>query len=504
MNLPTCSAHHLSVTLLLVLPACPLSTFGPDGSTEPSGMQPVPGTGDPAPTTGESPAPGSSSATTADPGSTSGTDTGALVDASTGTTASTSSAANTGDAASTSTATSTGDDTSTGAGETQQGSVSSGEPDPCGDVCDGATPVCDPDMGLCVGCLQNDDCPDAAPICDAEQTCQPCDDHAQCAATACDLESGACMPETCIFYVNTGLVACNQFADGLTPQTPLCSLSQAIALLQPDEPCTIKLGYGSDYQPSVIPEGNYTVAIVPYDNQKPLLEVSYVPVLTVQAGNKVYMRDLALVAHGYELTPALKCRHADLWLDRQHIGAGVSNTRHGVYVDNCRLHMRQSIVTGFTRGGIDVVGEDVATARLWLENSYLTEMSSNGFGALRLQGAVEASLLYTTVAEVYSQTPIVDCLAGFSGTLHVRNSAIVGAAPRFGAACEPEIEDSYDSADKFGLFSSQQKGQYKASIGGPLKDVGEWLAATDPKVDQDGTPRPTVNHAMDYAGADRP
>lgn len=495
MTLSPSSTPTLAALALLVAPACNLNTLGIDITTGPSGIT----TASSIATTDGPPVATAETAPT-DPGmstddSTNESETYQLVDTemSPGSESSTSTS---GDPHS-----STSGDPST-TREPSTGSASStGAPGPCDDACGGDTPVCNLESDTCVGCLHNADCAVDQPICGPEHTCAPCDDHSQCSVGACDLESGQCMPDSCVYYVNTGLFACSDAADGKTPMAPLCKLHSAVSLLQPGKPCTIKLG--SDNYPylATIPEGDYTVAIVPYADASPLLPS---PALKVQAGNKVYMRDLAIGSENY-INIGLECRYADLWLDRLRIFGYQYNQGSAMHADNCRVRVRQSTITGMSRGGLDIEGDDVEASKLWLENTYLTLIDGNAsFGALRLQGAVEAGILYTTAANVTGPVPMINCLPGFSGGLGVRNSAIVGPAPRFAAACDPEIEDSYDSTNPGNLFSSYDYGQLKASVGGPLKDVAEWLAPSDPAVDQDGTLRPTVNHGLDYAGADRP
>ncbi len=68
--------------------------------------------------------------------------------------------------------------------------------------CGEAAPVCDAARGVCVGCLDHDDCGDAgAPICFADTLrCEPCEDDDSCGdlGNRC-LDSGACVqcsPET--------------------------------------------------------------------------------------------------------------------------------------------------------------------------------------------------------------------------------------------------------------------------------------------------------------------
>ena len=374
-------------------------------------------------------------------------------------------------------------------------------------------PACEETSGLCVECLQHSDClNDDKPACDEDTaTCRTCSDHDECPATACDLETGMCLPESCVFYVDltkSGEFPCDDAGAGTTQQTPLCTLQKAATLLQADKPCTIKLKAGTQPQsaPTVIPAGNITVAIIHYGDTLPSLQVPNDPAITIQAGNRVYMRRIAITNSPPTANPAIECTGAVLWLDNQRI----SNTRTALHALDCKIHVRQSIIFGHTFGGLDIQGTDVSKAQLWLENSYITSMTSSIFGAVRLIGAAKADVLYSTIALVKSVVPPFECIGGFSGTINVRNSAVIGPDPRFGAGCKDKVTvtTSYESTESMqpelvGTFSTFNGGQLQAKIDGPLTDVAVWKTG-DPKVDQDGSPRPQVDGVADYAGADQP
>ena len=373
-------------------------------------------------------------------------------------------------------------------------------------------PACEMTSGQCVECLEHSDCLDAdKPACDVDTaTCKACSEHEECEATACDLETGMCLPETCVYYVDltkAGEFPCSDAGEGKTPEAAFCTLQKAATLLQADKPCTIKVKAGTQFQtaPTVIPKGNITVAIVHYGGVLPSLSVPTDPSITVQSGNRVYMNRIAITNSSPSSNPAIECNDAILWLDSQRI----YNTKTALHANDCRVHIRQSIIFGHTFGGLDIQGSDQAKAQLWLENSYITAMNSSIFGAIRLIGAVKADLLYSTIALVKSAVPTIECIANFSGTINIRNSAIIGATPRYGAACVPKLtvttsyeSDKINQMDLGDTFSSFNGGQYQAKVDGTLTDVAMWQPG-DPKVDQDGTPRPKAM-GPDYAGADRP
>lgn len=379
----------------------------------------------------------------------------------------------------------------------------------CNEI-DPKKPACAQDLGLCVECLSNSDClSEDKPVCDGDTaTCKPCSEHEECETTACDLETGMCLPDSCVFFVDHtkgGDHPCNDAADGLSPDSPLCTLPAAAARLQEGKPCTIKVKVGTQFQslPTVIEPGAITVAIIQYGNSPPSLSVTPDPAITISAGNRVYMSRIAITNTS---NPAIECEGGILWLDNQRI----FNTKTAMHVKDCKVHIRRSIIFGHTAGGLDIQGTAADSAHLWVENSYITSMTSSTFGAIRLLGLAKADLLYTTIALVKSVVPPIECWNGFTGAINIRNSAIIGAMPLYGAACMGKVSvttshESFETtqADLADTFSSFNGGQFQALSGGLLEGKAKWLTG-DPKKDQDGTARPKMNDEEDYAGADRP
>jgi len=386
-------------------------------------------------------------------------------------------------------------------------------------------PTCAVNLGLCVECQQHSDCESLdEPACNTlTATCEPCDSHDQCPATACNLETGQCFPTENVLYVDNTPEDPGGCSDakpnwGTAPAEAVCTLQNAMSRLDVGVPTTIKIKNGAKPQnlPSTVPEGNFIVAIVHYGNTIPSLVLAFTdPAVTVSAGNKVFMNRISIYNSPMPASdPLIECAGqavgASLWLERQRIFSGKTAIR----ANNCAVHIRRSTITansgGGVGGGVDVDGANAALAKLWIENSYLTENNGGKFGAVRLGGVVDGSILYSTIALNKSGLAPVECINGWGGKLTVRNSALMSDGTTIGPGCiDAELItnavdlEALSKADITEFFSGFAEGVFQAKIGGALKEQAMWKLG-DPRVDYDGTPRPTEPGTADYAGADRP
>ena len=371
-------------------------------------------------------------------------------------------------------------------------------------------PACEPGSGLCVGCVTSDDCDAVAtPVCDTDlATCVKCTEHEQCPETACNLATGECFPPENILYVNNTNnpdlnIDCDDTTGGATQAEPLCRLQKALAKIPVGVPTTIKLapGSGQVFPASMMP-GDRVVAIVP-DGKVPSLVVDGMfSALSLSPGNQLFMYRVGIYNNSPLNDPAIACDGARLWLDRQKI----YNTRTAIAGDDCMIHVRRSVITGNVDGGVTLSGSVPGAATLWVENSYITSNDGAVSGALTLSGEASAQLLYTTIAANGGPIATIDCI-NWSGTLDLINSAVVDTSPLISATCMPNVSGTYTSAandpDPYKVFEGMLDGVFSAQEGGALKGVATW-GGNLPRVDYNGDPRPTMEGAMDYAGADVP
>jgi hypothetical protein len=373
-------------------------------------------------------------------------------------------------------------------------------------------PTCDESMGLCVQCVDDDDCDEVdKPACNTETaTCEGCTSHTQCPDTACDFETGACFPPENVFFVQNQTGKCaDKDGYGLTAEKPFCTLPEALGRVVLETPTTIKVANAVLHQTATnaLPPGKYTVAIVQTGGTPPsMAHTTSDPFLYVQAENRVFVNLINMRNEGMPLSnPAVLCEGGDtgasVWLDRVRI----TNTRSAVKAENCRVHVRRSVITGQTYGGIDMVAFDqnIVESKLWLENSFITDGPHNAFGAIRLSVDASADILYSTIAlNVGTQ---IECQNLDEGSVVVRNSVVVGETPIQACLSEPEtsfISSDIDQSDIDMIFSGFMSGVFQAKIAGGLSGLAMWLEG-DPAIDFDGNTRPS-RPGPDYAGADRP
>jgi hypothetical protein len=356
-----------------------------------------------------------------------------------------------------------------------------GMPDPNA-ACAGlelGTPVC---LDGCVQCTAEapDACTGVPPLCDAQtNTCQPCTAHGQCGEAACNLFTGACLPEDAVVHVGPGqdlatlALAVNSFGDGAEG--------------------TIVVHAGA-YNESVTVEGGrvraFLAAGIGVGINPPVWTRSSgaTPQLTVNADSTVLMDGMQLSGNVSTMVPGLLVDGGRAWVDRSRI---IINSGSGIVAQ--------------------------AGAELRLRNCFVGDGNLNDYNALEVNGAT-ANVLYTTLATGFLATALTcDAIA----TVEVRNSLLVtrDATPEVtcrGATIEQSAAESdlgptnvalgdmsttwfanYNGGDLH-LDTEPAMGVYPPAIG-----TAAQRRADDPPTDIDGEARPAEG-SSDHAGADVP
>ncbi|MBI4510531.1 MAG: hypothetical protein HY698_12935 [Deltaproteobacteria bacterium] len=96
--------------------------------------------------------------------------------------------------------------------------------------CEGraGAPHCMLEGGLCVGCRDAGDCDALAPACDeTTRKCRGCRLDSECASSACDRETGRCVPDADVLHVDKNG---GQTSDGCTKQAPCTTIAKAFSV----------------------------------------------------------------------------------------------------------------------------------------------------------------------------------------------------------------------------------------------------------------------------------
>lgn len=306
-------------------------------------------------------------------------------------------------------------------------------------------------------------------VCDEEtNACVPCTEHEQCESGACDAFMGECIDVANVLHV--GFM--QEFG------TVGAALDEVMAMSI--DPAVLVLHGGPSFDETAeVTTG--VVAFVAAEGDSPQWINSGVaaPTLTVSgAQTRVYVQGIRLAQNGNDL---------------------------GLLVDaEARVDVRRSRIVQNSGGGI--VAQNAA--ELTLRNCFVGDGNTNSTDAITITGAA-LDMLYTTVgAAANTGMPARALFCDAGGQADVRNSVLVS----FDAGPEVEcpgltIADSATEAELGMLsgtwFTNYGTGDFHLTMSAPIPFAtsARWQTG-DPATDIDGDPRPTMDGAVDYAGAD--
>jgi len=378
--------------------------------------------------------------------------------------------------------------------------------------CDAVSPTlpfCDPGTGLCAACL----CNDASPVCDpVAHTCSKCDAHSDCPDSACDLETGACLPAANTLWVGGG--SCDD--DGTGAKTdPLCGLDEAFARVKSGAAASVavrvKAGDYAVASPLHVPAGRIVGLVPASDGLEIKIGSSMAPTVMVEANAR-------LLLDGVEIDQSsgsgIECVDATMWLDRLRVGKAA---QYGVASEGCVVTMRRSVLVGNT-----IAGAQIVAGELRVENSFIS--SNGGFdypgGGVYLGGGAKLDAVYTTFVEnlAAAGSPFSVACADDAAkeSVKLRNSIAINKGAN--TLCEgasvattawtalvpgnTNIAVDYNSLGSYLSKDPDIVGVYRAIPETMLDALAKWQAG-DPLVDFDGDARPSDADATDFAGADR-
>lgn len=388
---------------------------------------------------------------------------------------------------------------------------------------------CDPDLGLCGECLVDADCVSnpAGPICDeATRTCRGCDEHAEC-AVACELDTGVCFPDNTPVYHATPDDKNCETSTTCDMVAPCCSVQLAVdRALMVDTSATfvaVRLHAGLNFKP----DGVLSLINPPYTDRiyavlgdasskfEPAMPQATPVVHFGNAGaspttNKLFLANISIA--GADSPAGIGCEGGLLWVDDTTI-ANVTHTSNGsgLSADNCRLVARRTLLSGNQQGLSAISNANVELVNTIIGASSLVEV------VLGASTTLDAN--YITVVDA-DDVPSGLLSASLTKSVTIRNSALLAVTDPSILSSDASLTIEHSAVTDDVLMGGtntlltpaqamtafvdwQSNWLLNASPGNPLENVALWDKGS-PTTDFQKQPRPAVEGAMDYAGADRP
>ncbi len=377
------------------------------------------------------------------------------------------------------------------------------------------TPLCRDD-GVCVECRNAGDCPAESPVCGTDGHCHLCAQHSECASEVCDTESGACVDEWNIVYVDGGGTDSSTCGGPSNPCATIGGSDGGLAKVTGARD-TIKVRSGT-YRESVAIDGGQTVTLVgPATLSAPSLDNS--PAVLVTSGSAVTLDGLSLSnGSGGSDADGVRCTSASI----EMLGVTISgNQGAGVDASDCTVTVRDSTISSNDDGGASCSageltieqttirangggGVEIAGAPFTLRNNFIVQNggSSTPYGGLTIDNPTSASpqvFEFNTVAaseaQAGAQAAGVYCQVT---TALTANSNIVyptiGGAPAVAGNCAWSYSDieggptGTGNLDVDPEYVDSDNGNFHLKTTSPCKNTADPAASL--AIDVDGDPRP--------------
>jgi hypothetical protein len=337
---------------------------------------------------------------------------------------------------------------------------------------DSALAVCGA-QGSCVECTPDaaEACGSSTPICDANtEQCRRCSAHEECEETACDLETGACFSDQCVFAV-----------PGVVP-----SLDMAMDNIPSNSDCVIFLAENGtvDYTANLVVFGGRRIALRGRADTPVVLRGDGAPAIAVSDMSTVFV-DRLLISGGDAEGITVSGAGSLVFLERTEV---LDNSGGGVVVDN----------GGYVRARNSVVANDQFDVDALTVNDGSAE--------------IIASTLFGGAGDGLA----IGCDAG--GTAEVRNSIVIARALTPEIVCNgatlsyTATEALYGGVGNVDVgmmsntwFADAPGADMRLTATGSMvfEDIAQWVEG-DPVIDLEGDLRIAIDGAMEHAGADIP
>lgn len=377
---------------------------------------------------------------------------------------------------------------------------------------DSANPQCHPTWGTCAACVVDGSpaCQPDAQFCDDSYACGGCTEHAQCPASACDLEMGRCMDDAPQLWVDNDNETCAVDPMG-TEESPYCTVAEALAVIgAADTTAVIRVASGVAYNEGLVWSdcaNDRRLAVIGTGAFDAVLQADP-NVVDVRCANVLYLANLRL-SNG--MTAGIFCQDATVWLD----DAMLLDDDVGLDASSCRVHVRRTQILRSTTFGIRTSNN----TDLWLASSIVGSGGTDGTTSRAIEATSGmADIRFTTVAGNRGDGKnSLWCAGGIAGS--VRNSIFASEGggsvdcpqltfantafddPDLAMAGTDNVQVLYDAS----RFVDPSDDDYHLGPAAPMEYLagGRWDLG-DPRRDLDRQPRVAFPGAAESLGADTP
>jgi len=302
------------------------------------------------------------------------------------------------------------------------------------------------------------------------------------------------MPADRVWWVDQKVAVSGNGSEG----SPFKQISEALALIAAGTEGTIIVKTTGTHEENVQVSGGRVLALLG-DGAGADIEVPGEPVIQVNSNGTLFAVNLT-IGKG---TPGLMCSTGTVWFDS---GTVLANAGRGITADDCTVTLRESRVANNGQAGVHLIAGHVR-----MVNSMVSALSPSVPAVLIAGGSVD--VVYSTLVSGGIGAPAVECTNGGAAS-QFRNSIIgsldvssefsgCGNATVTTSAVEGELDDNVSLGNLVASwFVDFNGGDLRLSGTAPseIATAAVWLDG-DPLTDIDGTARPGVDGAPDYAGA---
>lgn len=356
-------------------------------------------------------------------------------------------------------------------------------------------------QGECVACRDADDCTDPrAPVCD-QNACRACTAGPDCASGVCDADSGKCIDEAALVYVDTAGTGLN-----CTKAAPCANFALAMTQVNGTRQ-VIKAAPGEYKEGIVVPAKAVTIL-----GDGVMIHPTSVntAAMTVADGGNVKAIGLQFTtAAGNGNADGVRCAvlgsgpNPVVDLERVKIDG---NAAQGVDASSCVLTVRRSIITGNVGGGIAITGGPFTIENNMIYGNGGLSSIAGGVLVSQVTSVGTHELRFNTITKNIAGSGVnsgVECSSvtvplSFANSIVFDNNTQGGAKQVGGNNCAWAYSAINDTVTGNGnttmnpKFVDAGQNDYHLDTGSPLIDTADPQATT--AVDFDGDVRPQGAH----------